>query len=91
MFPQTIARLAVTLTAAAVTVACTESAVEPSADARIEEPISLARIAPVPGQYDIEFQWDGELAVIAHVRDANGSAPTGGRARGAGPQDLAQG
>ena len=78
MAPQTIARLAVILTAVAVTMACTESAVEPSADARIEEPISLARTAPVLGQYDIEFQWNGELAVIAHVRDANGGAPTGG-------------
>lgn len=78
MTPQAIARLAVTLTAVAATVACTESPVEPSADARIEGPISLARTAPVLGQYDIEFEWDGELAVIGHVRDANGGAPTGG-------------
>jgi hypothetical protein len=63
---------------AAASVACTESAVEPSAPDASAGPTSLARTQPVLGQYDIEFRWSGELAVIAHVRDASGAAPTGG-------------
>lgn len=71
-----VVRLAVMLTAAA-SVACTDSAVEPSAEPT-ERSTPLARKTPALGQYDIEFRWSGELAVIAHVRDASGAAPTGG-------------
>jgi hypothetical protein len=35
---------------------------------------------PVLGSYDLEFLWSGtELTIVAHVRDAEGGAPDGGR------------
>ena len=89
-------RLALALLAAAASVACTESAVEPSAEA-LGSAAPLARTPPVLGEYDIEFQWNGELVLIAHVRDANGAAPTGGSVtfqycslKGVPPGDITQ-
>ena len=74
-----IARFVVAVLPAAALVACSEqSPVAPSAAADgIERPIALAQAAL--GQYDLEFVWSGTaLTLLAHIKDANGVAATGG-------------
>lgn len=92
-----IARLAITVLAGAASVACNEAVVAPDTADGMESPTALARPQQAPGQYDIEFRWSGELAVIAHVRDAEGAAPTGGSVtfqycslKGLPPGDITQ-
>jgi len=48
-----------------------------TAPERIERAVVLAQ--PATGLYDLDFSWSGtELTLVAHVRDASGSAPDGG-------------
>jgi hypothetical protein len=97
MTHQAVGRCALILLTAVASVACAESAVAPSAAERVESPTTLARPQAEPGQYDIEFLWNGELVIIAHVRDASGAAPTGGSVtiqycslKGLPPGDITQ-
>ncbi|HET8944915.1 MAG TPA: hypothetical protein VFO59_09060 [Dehalococcoidia bacterium] len=78
---------------ASASVACSDSS--PLAPAAAE-PSLLSQ--PVPGSYDLDFQWNGvELILLAHVEDASSTPATGGAVvfqycsyKGVPPNDITQ-
>jgi hypothetical protein len=78
MFRQMIARIAVGSVTAIAIGACSEASPAGPSATSAEAPILAARAAL--GQYDLHFDYDVELVLIATVRDAGGAPAEGGTA-----------